>query len=167
MSSFLLEEINEIESIYYNIKSHLATLFIPSELAGMINAIRAEINESVKELEWIGRSLNLIHLTKEENIFKRFYTESLRGLYAIKHRAMILNQLVNIVTLYTHLKSNDKYRNSTIALKKFINNARVYFNELSNLELYTLIEYAYSAIAILLKYGIMVFCVPSYDVLKP
>ncbi|RLF23168.1 MAG: hypothetical protein DRN15_06855, partial [Thermoprotei archaeon] len=103
----------------------------------------------------------------KEKIFKRFYTESLRDLYAIKHRAIILNQLVDIVTLYTHLRGNDKYRDSMIALEKFINDARAYFNELSNLKLYTLIEYAYSAIAILLKYGIMVFCVPSYDVLRP
>ena len=167
MSSFLVEEISEIESIYHNIESHLATLSIPSELVGMIDAIRAEINESVGELEWIRRSLNLIRLARKEKIFKRFYTESLRDLYAIKHRAIILNQLVDIVTLYTHLRSNDKYRDSMMALKKFINDARAYFNELSNLKLYTLLEYAYSAIAILLKYGMMVFCVPSYDVLRP
>ena len=167
MSSFLVEEISEIKSIYHNIESHLATLSIPSELVGMIDAIRAEINESVGELEWIRRSLNLIRLARKEKIFKRFYTESLRDLYAIKHRAIILNQLVDIVTLYTHLRSNDKYRDSMMALKKFINDARAYFNELSNLKLYTLLEYAYSAIAILLKYGMMVFCVPSYDVLRP
>ena len=53
MSSFLAEEISEIESIYYNIESHLVTLSIPSELVGMIDAIKAEINERIRELEWI------------------------------------------------------------------------------------------------------------------
>ena len=167
MTYFLVEEISEIESIYRSIESRLATLSIPSELVGMINAIRAEINEGVEELEWIRRSLDLIRLMMKEYIFKRFYTESIRNLYAIKHRTLILNQLVDIITLYTHLGSNDEYRDSMIALEKFINDARTYFNELSNLKLYTLIEYAYSAIAILLKYRVMVFCVPSYDVLRP
>jgi len=54
-----------------------------------------------------------------------------------------------------------------IALKKFINDARIYFNEISDLRLYTLIEYRYFAIAILLRHGVMVFCIPSYDLLKP
>jgi len=76
----------------------------------MIDAIRAEINEGVEELEWIRRSLNLICLMMKEDIFKRFYTESIHNLYAIKHRTLILNQLVDIITLYTHLGSNDEYR---------------------------------------------------------
>ena len=130
MTYFLVEEISEIESIYRSIESRLATLSIPSELVGMINAIRAEINEGVEELEWIRRSLNLICLMMKEDIFKRFYTESIHNLYAIKHRTLILNQLVDIITLYTHLGSNDEYRDSMIALEKFINDAGKYFNEL-------------------------------------
>ena len=110
MTYFLVEEISEIESIYRSIESRLATLSIPSELVGMIDAIRAEINEGVEELEWIRRNLDLIRLMMKEYIFKRFYTESIRNLYAIKHRTLILNQLVDIITLYTHLGSNDEYR---------------------------------------------------------
>jgi len=92
---------------------------------------------------------------------------TLRDLYTIRYRAIILNRLINVVNLYVHLKGNTKYDEPTTALKKFIDDVKVRLESIKNLRLYTFIEYAYSTITILDKYGIIAFCVPSYDMLKP
>ncbi|RLE99314.1 MAG: hypothetical protein DRJ59_08075 [Thermoprotei archaeon] len=78
-----------------------------------------------------------------------------------------MSLLTNVTTLYVHLKGNTRYNESTTALKKFIDDVKIRLEDIKNLRLYTFIEYAYSMIAILDKYGIIALCTPSYDILKP
>lgn len=60
MSPFLTEELIEIESIYDSIKARLIDIRGLSELKDLVRAIETEINERIKELEWIKLKLALI-----------------------------------------------------------------------------------------------------------
>jgi len=60
LSPFLTEELIEIESIYDSIKARLIDIRGLSELKDLVRAIETEINERIKELEWIKLKLALI-----------------------------------------------------------------------------------------------------------
>ena len=167
MSSFLTEELSEIESIYDSIRARLIDICELSELKELVRAIETEINERIRELKWIKLKSALIHPQRNKELYKRFYAMTLRGLYTIKYRTIILSRLTNVITLYVYLKDNTKYNESTTALKKFIDDVKIRLEDIKNLRLYTFIEYAYSMITILDKCGIVAFCTPSYDMLKP
>jgi len=58
---------------------------------------------------------------------------TLRDLYTIRYRAIILNRLINVVTPYVHLKDNTKYDEPTMALKKFVDDVKIRLEDIKNL----------------------------------
>jgi len=156
-----------VESIYQSIKTQLADIRRLPELKEMAQAIRNEINARIEDLEWIKLNLALMQPKRGMKLYKKFYTTTLRDLYTIKYRAVILNRLVSIITYNTHIKHNKKYIEATTALEKFVNNVKVHLKDVRKLKFYTFIEYEYSTITILDDYNVIAFCTPSYDILKP
>jgi hypothetical protein len=57
LSSLLLEEINEIESIYHIISKQLVGAHGVLESKELIDAIRAKVDAGINELEWIRRDI--------------------------------------------------------------------------------------------------------------
>ena len=167
MQNFLYEELSEVESIYRSIKTQLADICKLSELKEVVQAIRNEINAGIEDLEWIKLNLELMQSKSGMKLYKEFYTTTLRGLYTVKYRAVILDRLVSIIIYNTYIKHNKKYGEATTALEKFVNNVKVHLKDARKLKFYTFIEYEYSTITILDDYNIIAFCTPSYDILKP
>ncbi|MCS7374846.1 MAG: hypothetical protein NDF56_07700, partial [archaeon GB-1845-036] len=122
MQNFLYEELSEVESIYRSIKTQLADICKLSELKEVVQAIRNEINAGIEDLEWIKLNLELMQSKSGMKLYKEFYTTTLRGLYTVKYRAVILDRLVSIIIYNTYIKHNKKYGEATTALEKFVNN---------------------------------------------
>ena len=169
----LLEEVQEVKSIYHAINKQLLHLYGNPYLRGLIEAIKAEVRESLNELEWIKHDvvrILQIALQRDRKIFKKLYTSTVQNLYAIKSKAIVLSQLTDIAILYDCLIRNESYRTPLTALEKFIDNIKSHLKEdysIGELSLYVLAEYSYSAINILRNRNTIVFCVPVYDLFKP
>ena len=93
LSTLLLEELYEVESIYRSIDTGLASIRGAPELKGLIDAIRAEVGKSIDALEWIRREVirGLRSFSQKSRIYKTFYTQVLRDLHSARYRAIILS----------------------------------------------------------------------------
>ena len=169
----LLEEVQEVESIYHAINEQILHSCGNPYLRGLIEAIKSEVKESLDDLKWIRQfAVRMLQaaLQKNRKTFKKLYTSTIQILYAIKNKAIVLSQLTDIVTLYDYLTRNVNYRTPLTALEKFIDNIKSHLKgsySVSQLNLYVLAEYSYSTINILRKRNTIVFCVPVYDLFKP
>lgn len=162
MSILLFEEVHEVRSIYDIIKKYTTNMRKYTKLKKLIIAIENEVEKGINDIEWIKE---LLQENREKN--DRFYTELSRIIYTVKYRAIVLSQLINIITTYTYLFNNDIYREPLTALEKLINNAKQYLKDISNINLYVLVEYGYLEINILEKHNVIILCIPSYDLFKP
>jgi len=170
LSSLLLEEIDEIKSIYYTISKQLVSEREVPEFKELINAIRAKVDADINELEWIKQYVTeglRILLQKNKKAYKDLYTQTLHSLHAIKYRAIVLSRLTDIISLYSHLTYDDEYKVYLITLKELINNIEEHLRSTPGPSLYVLVEYGYSAINILKERNVIVLCIPSYDLFKP
>lgn len=169
MYSLLFEEIQEIKSIYRSIENQIDYVKRDEFFAGVAGVIKSIVDTIKSTLEWIEyeviKTLDVYLETKRE--FKIFYDEILRCIYDLKNRAIVLNQLITIITFNFYIMKDEKYRLSLIALNKFINNAKILLTATPNLNFCVLIEHEYAAIDILKNENTIIFCIPIYDIFRP
>ncbi len=170
MSSLLLEELSEVKSIYRAINERLSKANKVMELREIVNAIKTEIAKCIDLLEDIERNI-----VKALEVFSRIdkgrfnvlYVQISRIVDRMRHRALVLNRLVNIINLCIHLWCNDDYRNSLMMLQQIISNVKKLLGSTLGINMYILVEHHYLMLNILKKYNVVVLCIPSYDLLKP
>jgi len=66
-----------------------------------------------------------------------------------------------------HLYGNNEYKKPLIALNKFVNSVKSVLREDLDANLYVLVEYGYSIVDISSRHGVLVLCIPSYDLFRP